>query len=151
MSNPHSAEVKEDKREWWLLKDAQHDYLEHEPTRHTVSDFIHVVPASEKQRLQNEIDNLKLELCSDIDSDGPELSCPYIDGVIKRFPESANTMEYVRTINSQLRHDRDGYATMYKELQTLLDEAVNLLKAIDTTLYGEWSSKRREFLERIKK
>lgn len=47
-----SAEVKEDKREWWLLKDAQHDYLEWEPTRHTVSDFIHVVPASEKQRLQ---------------------------------------------------------------------------------------------------
>ena len=54
---------------------------------------------------------------SDINSDGPELSCQYIDGVIKRFPESKPTMEYVRTINAQLRHDRDGYAEMYKELR----------------------------------
>ena len=54
---------------------------------------------------------------SDINSDGPELSCQYIDGVIKRFPESKPTMEYIRTINAQLRHDRDGYAEMYKELR----------------------------------
>lgn len=65
---------------------------------------------------------------SDINSDGPELSCQYIDGVIKRFPESKTTMEYIRTINAQLRYDRDGYAEMYKELRAeneLLDLKLN--------------------------
>lgn len=37
-------------REFWLLKDAidaeKTDILSHEPTRHTISDFIHVVDKS---------------------------------------------------------------------------------------------------------
>lgn len=30
-------------RQFWVLKDAVGDYIEWEPTRHTASDFIHVI------------------------------------------------------------------------------------------------------------
>lgn len=69
----------------------------------------------------NKYADAKAEL-SDINSDGPELSCPYIDGVIKKYPDTATTLEYVRTINSQLRYDRNGYAEMYNEIKKEIDE-----------------------------
>lgn len=68
MSNPHSVEVKEDKREWWISEKTDHcdpyvyyskpnfvkttdpDECDCEPEIH------HVVPASEKQRLQTLLD-----------------------------------------------------------------------------------------------
>jgi len=83
---------------------------------------------------------------SDINSDGPELSCQYIDGVIKRFPESKPTMEYIRTINAQLRHDRDGYAEMYKELRAeneRLKESVEQLANFDEKEFKrQWGIRR---------
>ena len=50
-------------REFWLLKDADGvknaDYLTHEPTRHTISDFIHVIEKSFADKLQAELADLK--------------------------------------------------------------------------------------------
>ena len=48
-------------REFWLLKDADGvknaDYLTHEPTRHTISDIIHVIEKSAYDQLQAELAN----------------------------------------------------------------------------------------------
>lgn len=69
---------------------------------------------------------------SDINSDGPELSCPYIDDVIKKYPDTATKLEYVRTINLQLRYERNGYAEMYNEIKKELaakDKEIERLKA----------------------
>lgn len=71
---------------------------------------------------------------SDVDSDGPELPCPYLDGVIKKYPDTATTLEYVRTINSQLRYDRNGYAEMYNEIKKENAELTRKLEVAKNTL-----------------
>lgn len=75
-----------------------------------------------QKAMETKFDEKEELVLSDINTDGPELSCPYIDGVIRRFPETKATMEYIRTINAQLRHDADGYKTMYLELKSQLEE-----------------------------
>lgn len=45
-------------KELWILKDAigaTSDILLHEPTRHTVMDFVHVVPKSDYDNLRKEL------------------------------------------------------------------------------------------------
>lgn len=48
--------------ELWVLKDATHDYLTWEPTRHTISDFHHMIDFSSYQALQKENEELKDKL-----------------------------------------------------------------------------------------
>ncbi len=64
-----------------------------------------------------------------IEDDGPETSCSFIDGVIKRFPEAENTMERIRTINTQLRYnlmavteERDAERALADKLAGALEE-----------------------------
>lgn len=51
-----------EKKEYWLLKDAAEDYLPHEPTRHTISDFIPVVTSDYANHLEQKCAELELRL-----------------------------------------------------------------------------------------
>lgn len=48
--------------ELWVLKDATHDYLTWEPTRHTISDFHHMINYESYQALQKENEELRTAL-----------------------------------------------------------------------------------------
>jgi hypothetical protein len=60
------------------------------------------------ERLESENADLKERFETSlviIGDEGPELSCPFIDVVIMKFPETKATMSKVRTINEQLRYN----------------------------------------------
>ena len=70
MSNPHSAEVKEDKREWLVIEHngemkiltSDSELATKKLMKMYPNCVSRIVPASEKQRLQTEIDDLKFQL-----------------------------------------------------------------------------------------
>ena len=87
-------------------------------------------------------------------SDGPELSCQYIDGVIRRFPDAKTTMEYIRGINAQLRYDRDGYQDIYQSLKSEYDALVvenAKLKDENEQVWNKWRNLSMLVLRMIRK
>lgn len=93
--------------------------------------------------MQDEIFELKDKLnhyFQYIGDDGPEQSCPFVDSVIKRFPETANTMERIRTINVQLRFnlekERQKVKGLVEALRSLTNEASGFLSQANPYDHG---------------
>ena len=142
MSNPHSAEVKEDKREWIVIEhNGEMKILTSDSelaTKKLMKIYPNcvsrIVPASEKQRLQTEIDDLKFQLAD-------------------------------RSEKYKIAMDKGVDVLSYrnKELQTLLDEAENIIGKLNrkTDIYlsiykddkqlRKYKDEAREFLGRVKK
>lgn len=94
---------------------------------------VHVIEKSAYDKLKEENERLKEEMEAAfilIGDDGPELSCPFIDGVINRFPETKNTMERIRTINTQLRYNLNATT----EINNDINKENELLKKENATL-----------------
>ena len=83
-------------------------------------------------RIQKENDDLKDKIHHyfvKIDGDGPELSCPFIDGIAERYPEMKPTLERIRTINAQLRYSTWALSEDIEQLKSRLAHVENELRA----------------------
>lgn len=80
--------------------------------------------------------------------DKPEYSCLLIDGIIKKYPDTANTLEIIRKINTQLRYNSDAEKIFRVELAARLEKAESLLNKCEYAISFAGEGKLQEEIDK---